>query len=297
MEFHRLFIGLPLPEAYQLALEALTTVLRPHVRSKCAWTKPCDWHLTLKFLGDTPIVAIPAIQAALSAVAWEPFAFTAGGGGFFPSALRPRVLWVGAGQGGRETCALAASIESALAGLGMAPDARPFTVHLTLARIKGSARRERRPGDAGHAERAQQRGNSYAASAGYAAHDEADYWIPIGRMGHAEHPEQDGRAASTGHAYYAGHALRAAHGDHGDPHGGEAGGPGRAGQTGHAASGDDWKAVLREIERFPWPEIGMDRFVLWRSMPGAGGGGGGAGKGPGQPGPRYVPVGTYAAAG
>jgi len=224
MEFHRLFIGLALPEEYQQALKSLTVAARPHIHSKCSWTQPGDWHVTLKFLGDTPTITIPAIQAALAEVAWEAFSFAAGGGGFFPSPERPRVLWVGASLGGRETGALAGAIEAALTAIGIPPEARPFSVHLTLARIRHAALREGR--------------------------------------------DRSGRTGYTVHA-------------------------GPAGQAGRAATGDDWPAVLREIGKIRWPELRMDRFVLWRSLPF----GGGAGEGAGRPGPRYVPLGTYAAAG
>lgn len=138
MELARLFVGLPLPREYQDGLAALTRSLGPAAPGQCSWTRPGNWHVTLKFLGETPLEALPDVHAALSAVAWEPFALRAGGGGFFPSAKRPRVLWVGVARGAPELRALAGQVDGALAMAGFAPEAREFAAHLTVARIKFS---------------------------------------------------------------------------------------------------------------------------------------------------------------
>lgn len=134
----RLFVGLPLPEAYQRGLARLTAALRPLVPGACSWTKPGNWHLTLAFLGDVPLERIPELGAALAGVTWDPFGFRAGGGGFFPSPECPRVLWVGAAEGGRPCRELAWAVKEALAPLGLGQEARPFAAHLTLARIRSS---------------------------------------------------------------------------------------------------------------------------------------------------------------
>lgn len=138
MELARLFVGLPLPEEYQSGLGKLLESLKPVVPGHCSWTRPGNWHMTLKFLGDVPAETIPDVCAALAGVPWKPFGFRAGGGGFFPSAERPRVMWVGAAQGGAQCLELASSVELALAGVGFEPEARPFSAHLTVARVKSS---------------------------------------------------------------------------------------------------------------------------------------------------------------
>ncbi len=140
----RLFIGLPLPEAYQQQLATLVRTWRARLRSRISWTRPGNWHVTLKFLGDTQEAALPDIRAALAGVYWSAFTLQAGDCGFFPPAAAegrasPRVLWVGLKQGASACTQLAHEIETSLAGLGIAPDARPFTPHLTLARVKHAA--------------------------------------------------------------------------------------------------------------------------------------------------------------
>lgn len=138
MELARLFAGLPLPESYQDGLSGLLRQLKPAVPGKCSWTRPGNWHVTLKFLGEVPMETLPDITAALASVSFKPIAFRAGGGGFFPSAERPRVMWAGAAEGGAACAALASGVEAALARVGFAPEDRPFSVHLTLARVKSS---------------------------------------------------------------------------------------------------------------------------------------------------------------
>lgn len=56
--------------------------------------------------------------------------------GAFPSATRPRVLWAGIGAGATQTAALAARLEAALEPFGFASEGRPFSAHVTLARVR-----------------------------------------------------------------------------------------------------------------------------------------------------------------
>ncbi|WP_051272668.1 RNA 2',3'-cyclic phosphodiesterase [Fundidesulfovibrio putealis] len=66
--------------------------------------------------------------------------------------------------------------------------------------------------------------------------------------------------------------------------------------------GADWKRPLGEVQGANWPQVVMDRFVLWRSYLG-GALGEGTPEGPaenvraGQPGPRYLPLGEFGASG
>ncbi len=137
----RAFLGLPLPEAYQQELERLRKRWQYRLRSRLTWTRPGNWHITLKFLGDTQEAAVPRIQEALECIRWEAFSLKGASGGFFPPAPankppRPRVVWVGLGQGARETAQLAGAVETALAPLGIPAEDREFRAHLTLARVK-----------------------------------------------------------------------------------------------------------------------------------------------------------------
>lgn len=135
----RCFIGLPLPEVYKTRLSSLLSTLRPQVRGRVSWTRPENWHLTLKFLGETTPETVEAVEASLAGVRTPAFALQAGGCGFFPDIRRPRVAWLGLVRGGPECAALARAVEGAVAPLGFPPEGRPFAAHLTLGRIKESA--------------------------------------------------------------------------------------------------------------------------------------------------------------
>ena len=104
------------------------------------WVRPESVHLTLKFLGDVPVDAIPAIHQTLQQAAQGLAAFSVAvrGLGCFPNATRPRVLWMGLDDPRCELLHLQWHIESTLAALGMSAAERPFRPHLTLARTRGT---------------------------------------------------------------------------------------------------------------------------------------------------------------
>ena len=132
----RAFVGLPLPESYQAAPGELKARWGSRFSSKLTWTRKGDWHLTLKFLGPVMEDQLEELRAALSRVRFFAFDFRAAGGGFFPSRGRPRVFWLGLAQGAEACQDLAAKVEAAVSPLGFAPEKRPFSPHLTLARVR-----------------------------------------------------------------------------------------------------------------------------------------------------------------
>jgi len=111
------------------------------------WVQQEGLHLTLRFLGAAPPSAVePTAAAVHAAVAGHrAFRVTLGGAGAFPSTSRPRVLWLGIGEGAASLGALVQDLETRLAGAGWAPTGRPFRPHLTVARTDAA------PYDAGFA--------------------------------------------------------------------------------------------------------------------------------------------------
>lgn len=97
-------------------------------------------HLTLAFLGDVPRVRLDEVAAAARRAAADraPFRWTLEGVGAFPAPVRPRVAWVGVGEGRDEIVALQADLTAELRAVGLAPpDERPFAPHVTVARARG----------------------------------------------------------------------------------------------------------------------------------------------------------------
>lgn len=133
----RLFLGVELTEEVRRALDAhLRAALdgRPLPGRAVA---PADWHLTLRFLGDTPPARRAAVAGALREADPGPaFALGFGGPGAFPRPARASVLWLGVEEGAAELRALAAVAEAAARRAGFAPEERPFSPHLTLSRIR-----------------------------------------------------------------------------------------------------------------------------------------------------------------
>jgi 2'-5' RNA ligase len=106
------------------------------------WVRLDGLHLTLRFLGPTPESRITATTEAIDAVARGvdgPIQMELAGSGTFPSARRPRTLWIGVSAGMEPLAGLAAATEAALVEAGWPADPRPFRPHLTLARSDGIA--------------------------------------------------------------------------------------------------------------------------------------------------------------
>ncbi len=136
----RLFIAIDLPLPVKQVLRSTQARLGPQLRG-VRWIDPAGAHLTLKFLGDTPIDQVDAIAAELArAVAGlRPFRLRTGAPGAFPSARRPRVLWLGVAGNLAALQVTHAAVERAIGPLGFPADDRPFNPHLTLGRVSRDA--------------------------------------------------------------------------------------------------------------------------------------------------------------
>lgn len=138
METVRTFIAIPLPDDLLDQLARVQQRLEREVPPRSVrWVRAGGIHLTLKFLGDTPVDKLPQIKAALAAVARNapPSTFTVEGLGCFPNLRRPRVIWVGVQEPTGRLAALQDAIEEVVAPFGYPPEGRGFTPHLTLGRV------------------------------------------------------------------------------------------------------------------------------------------------------------------
>jgi 2'-5' RNA ligase len=133
----RLFVAVDVPDELRDAIES--EVVGP-IRDRVAgakWTRPEGRHLTLSFLGNVDDDRVMEISHALGRAAspHPPFEASFEEVGGFPDMHRPRVLWIGIGEGAEAMSALASSVRDELAPLGFEKEDRPFTAHLTLARF------------------------------------------------------------------------------------------------------------------------------------------------------------------
>lgn len=95
-------------------------------------------HLTLKFLGDTEEGLVPEIVSAMREASGgtPPFTLRVRGTGAFPNLSRPNVLWVGI-EGAEPLARIAKSLDGFLTSLGYEAETRPWSAHVTLARVRG----------------------------------------------------------------------------------------------------------------------------------------------------------------
>jgi 2'-5' RNA ligase len=109
------------------------------------WIPESQLHFTLKFLGEIEEERVAEAKAATAAAAIAatgrpgisgPFRFALEGLGAFPPRGPARVLWAGCGEGAEALTALGAAVEEAFTAAGFPREERPFSPHLTLARVK-----------------------------------------------------------------------------------------------------------------------------------------------------------------
>jgi RNA 2',3'-cyclic 3'-phosphodiesterase len=135
-------VAVPTPPAVRDAVTELVDLVRaeadPGLRD-VRWVRLDGLHLTLRFLGPTEEDGIPAVAAAVDAVAavTHPFEVAIGGAGAFPSVARPRALWLAVTRGAVELGTVARTLDDRLAEVGWPRDDRPYRAHLTLARSDG----------------------------------------------------------------------------------------------------------------------------------------------------------------
>jgi 2'-5' RNA ligase len=146
MEYIRAFIANELPEEVKRTLTRLQERLKSSSRAPVRWSNPDGMHLTLKFLGNINSGTTGGIAAAMAEAVRgiRPFHLQVDGLGVFPSPSRVRVVWVGLTGETDKLERIQKNLDSKLTPLGFMPEARPFTPHLTLGRVREQARPEER---------------------------------------------------------------------------------------------------------------------------------------------------------
>ena len=125
----RLFVALPMPEEIAEQLDRLCVGL-PGVR----WTGPAQFHLTLRFIGEVEQGTFYEIGSALAGVSHPPIELRLKGLGQFPPRGAPQTL----GRASRTPSPRLAEAphRARLVSVGLAPERRKFTPHVTLGRFR-----------------------------------------------------------------------------------------------------------------------------------------------------------------
>jgi len=140
----RLFVAIALPEAVKIELQHAQEELRAAVSDPRAvrWTRPEQFHITLKFLGNVDSTTAGAVAAALrrGVDGWCAMRLAAEKIGFFPHPRFPHVIWAGIRDDQRQLEGLQAKVQSAVGLFASEDRAEPFTGHVTLGRCQGIRR-------------------------------------------------------------------------------------------------------------------------------------------------------------
>ncbi|MBN9029281.1 MAG: RNA 2',3'-cyclic phosphodiesterase [Rhizobiales bacterium] len=127
----RLFTALEIPRSVALSLSLLRGGL-PGAR----WIDVENYHITLRFIGDVDGRTADEIVDRLDRIDRPEFQLSMTGIGSF-GGKKPHSVWAGVTPA-PEMFALQAEIERLCQRLGLPPDPRKFTPHVTLARLKGA---------------------------------------------------------------------------------------------------------------------------------------------------------------
>ncbi len=136
----RLFAGIEIDDIVRERAAAIADSARAALDRALSirWIPPQNLHITLWFFGEVPERGGADILNAID----EPFLESSfdlhlAGLGAFPRSGIPRVLWLGVRTGGDSLMRLHAELAARLHPLGLEPDRRLLSPHLTLARVKG----------------------------------------------------------------------------------------------------------------------------------------------------------------
>lgn len=150
----RVFLAVEVSQVLRAELATIQQELKHRIEpemkrgTRISWAQPASIHLTLKFLGDMDEQVIDPLYAALEQAVGGQLAVTVPLErlGVFPHLQSPRVLWVGPsenwekGAEAKRVTEIHGAIEQACEGLSFLRETKPFSPHLTLARIKAGER-------------------------------------------------------------------------------------------------------------------------------------------------------------
>lgn len=105
--------------------------------------EPQNIHVTMRFLGGISPAMVDQVYDAMKKVNFTPFIIQLRGLGVFPSVNYPRVVWAGMTEGVEQLKSIFTQLELQMKALGFASDAYGFSPHLTIARVRTGANKQR----------------------------------------------------------------------------------------------------------------------------------------------------------
>ena len=139
----RTFIGIKIKPEQQLS-DQFRAFRKIFNEERINWVPETNFHLTLRFLGNTTREQLYSLVDRLEEMANKTakFNFKIEGAGYFKSKGNPRVLFVQITEE-QALSQLAVKVEDVVRSIGFLPELKPFRPHLTLGRIKFLENRNR----------------------------------------------------------------------------------------------------------------------------------------------------------
>lgn len=128
----RLFVGLEIPSDIAFALS-----LKRGGLHGARWIDQEKYHITLRFIGDIDERKADDAVDVLHYIDRPPFELSLGNLDMFASRSKPHSLWASITPS-MPLMTLQSEIERGLRKIGLSPDSRKFTPHVTIARLKGT---------------------------------------------------------------------------------------------------------------------------------------------------------------
>jgi RNA 2',3'-cyclic 3'-phosphodiesterase len=141
----RLFTAIELGDATRAQAAAIISALRARVeltapRARVTWIAQERLHLTVRFIGEVEGPLAERVISGLRApLTLPPFTIAFGPLGAFPAKGAPRAVWIGLADGGDAVARVESAISDRLLALGIPKEDRPYSPHLTLARVREPA--------------------------------------------------------------------------------------------------------------------------------------------------------------
>ena len=135
-ERKRIFIAIDLSDdARSACADHIERLRREYQRTRIGWERAEKLHITLKFLGPTSDEALSGLLKSLKDFR-DRGRMRLAGPGVFPNETRPRILWIGVDDIDSFAGRAQAAVEEICGPLGFEPEARKFTPHVTIGRVR-----------------------------------------------------------------------------------------------------------------------------------------------------------------
>ena len=141
MALIRAFIAIELPAELKKELTELELQLKKNSPSVVKWVDPNSIHITLKFFGEISEDSVKEVLLVMEEAveSTSPFQLDISGIGAFPGMNRIQIVWLGVKGSLDKIAQLQQKIDSNAEKLGFPREAKKFTPHITLGRVRDDA--------------------------------------------------------------------------------------------------------------------------------------------------------------